>query len=164
MSIELRFMSHELLGLWIQRVSREYEQSRLKAGDPTDVARDKARASMETSFPNGVPAPGHLVYDVITNEPDTSAKVVGYLWIAPTRESSTDWWVFDIEIDEPHRSNGFGRAAMQLAEKAAADHGAATIGLNVFGYNTTARKLYESLGYQTTSVQMRKSVQVTSTA
>ena len=32
--------------------------------------------------------------------------------------------------------------------------------LNVFGFNTTARGLYESLGYETTAVQMRKELRV----
>jgi ribosomal protein S18 acetylase RimI-like enzyme len=66
--------------------------------------------------------------------------------------------MFDIAVDENRRGAGFGRAAMQLAEKAAAEHGAVTLGLNVFGYNTTARGLYDSLGYETTAVQMRKTI------
>ncbi|MDN3905792.1 GNAT family N-acetyltransferase [Arthrobacter sp. YD2] len=74
------------------------------------------------------------------------------------RSSSDAWWVSDIEIHEDHRGKGYGRAAMQLAEVAAAEQGAATLGLNVFGYNTVARDLYESLGYETVSMQMRKPV------
>jgi ribosomal protein S18 acetylase RimI-like enzyme len=45
---------------------------------------------------------------------------------------------------------------MLLAEEQAHGAGATEIGLNVFGYNAVARGLYESLGYETTSLQMRK--------
>lgn len=158
MSIELSAMPTDRLGSWIVFSRSAYEQSRRKAGDSAEVAAEKARNSFETSFPGGAPAPGHLVYDIVTTETDSAAEVVGFLWIAPLAEGSDDWWVNDIAVDERHRGAGYGRAAMQLAEKAAAEHGAATLGLNVFGYNTVARGLYDSLGYETTAVQMRKTV------
>jgi len=95
---------------------------------------------------------------VVAFTSEAPAEVVGFLWIAPQSEGSDAWWVFDIAVEENHRGAGYGRAAMQLAEKAAAEHGASTLGLNVFGYNTVARGLYDSLGYETTAVQMRKAV------
>ena len=158
MSVELRFMPEDRLRTWMITSSTDYEQARLMAGDSAEVAAEKARTSFESSFPGGQPAPGHLVYDIVVTEPETAAAVVGYLWIAPFTAGSDAWWVFDIAVDEQHRGAGFGRAAMQLAEKAAAEHGAATLGLNVFGYNTVARGLYDSLGYETTALQMRKTV------
>ena len=45
---------------------------------------------------------------------------------------------------------------MALAEEAARAAGATALGLNVHGHNTVARNLYESMGYQTTALQMRK--------
>ena len=36
------------------------------------------------------------------------------------------------------------------------EHGAVTLGLNVFGFNSIARSLYRSLGYEESAVQMRK--------
>lgn len=74
------------------------------------------------------------------------------------RSAADAWWVSDIEIHEEHRGKGYGRAAMQLAEVGAAEQGAATLGLNVSGYNGVARGLYESLAYETVSTQMRKPV------
>lgn len=53
---------------------------------------------------------------------------------------------------------GFGRRGMQLAEDYARSHGATTLGLSVFGFNHAARGLYESLGYEVTSVKMRKAL------
>ena len=158
MDVSLRTMPTGDLGPWIERTTGEYERSRLAAGESAEVAAAKARESREQSFPGGQPAPGHLVHDVVVPGVGGTPVVVGHLWIAPSAPGSADWWVFDVEIAEEHRGEGYGRAAMQLAETAAAAHGARTLGLNVFGYNAVARRLYESLGYETTAVQMRKPV------
>jgi len=64
--------------------------------------------------------------------------------------------VMDIEIREEFRRRGYGRATMLLAEEAARNHGATYLGLNVFGHNPNARALYESLGYESQSIRMRK--------
>jgi ribosomal protein S18 acetylase RimI-like enzyme len=45
---------------------------------------------------------------------------------------------------------------MVLGEEYARAQGAHTLGLSVFGFNTSARGLYESLGYKTTSIKMLK--------
>jgi ribosomal protein S18 acetylase RimI-like enzyme len=82
---------------------------------------------------------------------------VGIVWIGPRMGAPPDrYWVFDVEILPEHRGRGLGRQAMLLAEEAARSLGATELGLNVFGQNAVARSLYESLGYQTTAVQMRK--------
>jgi ribosomal protein S18 acetylase RimI-like enzyme len=67
-------------------------------------------------------------------------------------------FVFDIEIDAEHRGRGLGRAAMLAAERVVADAGRSVIGLNVFGPNRRARRLYESLGYRTESMQLAKDI------
>ncbi len=61
-------------------------------------------------------------------------------------------------IDEEFRGRGYGRQAMLLAEELARTNGASTMRLNVFGHNNVARRLYWSLGYQETSVHMRKAL------
>ena len=182
MTTALRLMPDYRLGPWIARSQAEYERSRLASGEAAEIAAEAARASFERNFPGGRPAPGHLVHDVVATASgedgdgdgdgagaeagaeagagagEDGGTVVGVLWIGPFAGGSDAWWVWDVEIDEQHRGAGHGRAAMQLAEEEAARHGAATLGLNVFGYNTAARALYESLGYETTAVQMRKPV------
>jgi ribosomal protein S18 acetylase RimI-like enzyme len=174
MTTVLRLMPDDRLGPWIARSQAEYERSRLASGEPAEIAAEAARASFERNFPGGRPAPGHLVHDVVVTASgddgdgagaeagagagEDGGTVVGVLWIGPFAEGSDAWWVWDVEIDEQHRGGGHGRAAMQLAEEEAARHGAATLGLNVFGYDTAARALYESLGYETTALQMRKPV------
>ena len=144
-------MPQDRLGSWLDTTMDEYVESRVLAGDTRERAEQNRRESLEKWFPDGSPATGHLVWDVV----DAEDTVVGYLWIGPFAPDSPEWWVFNVEIDEPHRRRGHARRALELAQDAARAAGAASIGLNVFGYNTGARALYEELGYETTAVQMR---------
>jgi ribosomal protein S18 acetylase RimI-like enzyme len=65
-------------------------------------------------------------------------------------------WVYDVEIAEGFRGRGYGRAAMLLAEDEARARGMTSLGLNVHGQNRVARSLYEDIGYQLTTLQMKK--------
>ncbi len=71
------------------------------------------------------------------------------------RPNGTSAWVFDIRVDDAQRGKGLGRALMEAMHAAARDLGATSVGLNVFGHNTAAVRLYESLGYRVTAQQMR---------
>jgi ribosomal protein S18 acetylase RimI-like enzyme len=129
-----------------------YIEDRITAGEDPDEARRMAGQQIEGLFPGGRPAPGQLVFTIVDD-----GAVVGSLWIGPhTPQKGQAFWVWNIEIAEAHRGRGLGRGAMLLAEEVARDHGATELGLNVFGPNRVARHLYESLGYETTAVQMRK--------
>lgn len=79
------------------------------------------------------------------------------MWVGPANEGAgVDWWIWDVFVDEAHRGRGVAAAAIGLAEDHARGLGVESMGLNVFGYNATARELYERLGYSTFAVQMRK--------
>ncbi|MFW8746016.1 GNAT family N-acetyltransferase, partial [Mesorhizobium japonicum] len=82
----------------------------------------------------------------------------GVLWVGPNPDGVGPAWVFDIEVEEARRGEGWGRALMLEAERIARADGHAELGLNVFGSNAVARGLYESLGYQPTAIQMRKTL------
>ena len=84
--------------------------------------------------------------------------MIGTAWLAVDAPDKHGAWVYDIEIVPERRGEGHGRALLRALEKLAAQHGAATIGLNVFGDNEIARSLYESCNYQTISLHMRKAL------
>jgi ribosomal protein S18 acetylase RimI-like enzyme len=56
-------------------------------------------------------------------------------------------FVYGVEVRPEARGKGYGRAAMLVGEEAARAAGDGYIGLNVFGHNDVAIRLYESLGY-----------------
>lgn len=138
---------------WLQRSRAGYIEERLAAGDTLDEAEAHAKASLATTFPEGRPSPGQMAGRVFRD-----GEPVGELWIGPVGEDPRRWWVWDVVIDDTRRRRGYGRKTMMLAEELAAAHGATSIGLNVFAHNAIARRLYQSLGYQDVSIQMRKSL------
>jgi ribosomal protein S18 acetylase RimI-like enzyme len=146
-------MNDDEVATFVAGAMSGYIEQRIASGENPDEARRIAGLQTKEHFPDGRPAPGQLLYRVLDDE----ASAVGSLWIGPrTPENAEAYWVWDVEIDEAARGNGFGRAAMVLAEEAARAEGATELGLNVFGHNTVARSLYESMGYQTAAVNMRK--------
>lgn len=152
MPLTLEPMAASRLRPWFESGQESYVADLIRSGKTPDQAREKSAQSFEEYFPGGVPAPRHLVFDVVHD-----GERVGYVWIGPQANGGPDdWWLWDIEIDGPHRGQGFGRAALVLAEAEVAGRGATTLGLNVFGFNTAARSLYESMGYGTVAVQMAK--------
>jgi ribosomal protein S18 acetylase RimI-like enzyme len=132
-----------------------YVEELVEAGMDRDAARAKAQADHDHAFPGGVPAEGHHVFAL-----HEDGRVVGRLWLGPAEgDGPGAWWVFDIEVVEAERGRGLGRTLMQLAEVEVGDRGGTSLGLNVFGANHAARSLYESLGYQPTSIRMRKPIE-----
>ena len=124
-----------------------------RSGSRAADAQRVADTGMAESFPQGRPRPGHAVLDVVDAGESRWATCGSAL---PTVTTLHAWWVWDVVVDQGRRGQGLGRAAMVLAEDYATSHGARTLGLSVFGFNVAARRLYESLGYDTTSVKMSK--------
>ena len=151
MGTALRPMPDRARAEWRANAEAHYRAERIAAGDSPEVA-DRRVAQSAEYFPDGRPAEGHVVFQVVDGD-----EVVGALWIGLLDPSEpSHWWVYDIEIDEPHRGKGHGRAAMRLAEEEARARGGVRLGLNVFGPNTVARSLYDSLGYRVAATNMTK--------
>ncbi len=124
------------------------------------LSPDDARILSETSFqkllPQGVETPEHflfLVYDAMKDEE------VATLWLAlrGQREPRV-MWVYDILVNESQRGQGYGEATMRAAEDFSRSKGCPAIELHVFGHNPVARKLYEKIGFEPTSIVMRKKI------
>ena len=138
------------------RMTKEYAADHVAAGDwRADEAEARAEQETDALLPHGVATPGMLLLVAETPEGD----YLGFVWLAIERQpGSGGGWIYDIEISPEHRGEGFGRALLAAAELEAANHGADSIGLNVFGANLVARSLYESSGYDVTAMQMSKSL------
>ncbi|PPF23643.1 GNAT family N-acetyltransferase [Rathayibacter rathayi] len=152
MTVSLVPMSSSALASWMRVQRSAYIEDRMRAGDDEAAATRNADASYERYFPDGSPAARHDVLVVVEE-----GRAVGSLWLGP-HPSGLDgvWYVWDVQIDAAQRGRGLGRAAMLLAEAHVRARGGSALALNVFGFNTPARALYESLGYETTALQMRK--------
>lgn len=122
---------------------------------PAEAAEQKARRDHERALPSGRDTPGQLIFRVVAD-----GQPVGWLWLAiPGPPENPDMaWVYVVEVDEAFRGRGYGREAMLLAEAQARSLGSRSLGLNVHGSNTAARSLYESLGYEVVTQQLKKTL------
>ena len=65
-------------------------------------------------------------------------------------------YVYNVEIEEHARRRGFASAAFLELERVVRERGVHHLSLHVFGHNHGARRLYESLGFEPTSLTLRK--------
>jgi ribosomal protein S18 acetylase RimI-like enzyme len=152
--VNLELKTPEELASWTPGKKEQYIAERIKAGESPDVARRMSESQFAQLFPEGVPAEGQYVMNVVTEE-----TTVGTLWMGrPFSGEGDTWFVFDIEISKDSRGRGFGRAAMEAAEEWTRERGGTRVALNVFGPNLTARSLYDSLGYEVLATSMFKDI------
>ncbi|MCV7178926.1 GNAT family N-acetyltransferase [Mycolicibacterium sphagni] len=151
MNVSLTAATHADVTDYLVDARESYCANLVAAGVPSSVATRTADETFSQSFPGDQPAAGHQVFRV-----EHGGEKAGVLWIGPQPTEPQRWWVFDIVISSALRGQGLGRRAMLLAENEARAQGAVELGLNVFGHNTVAVALYQSLGYEMTSMRMRK--------
>ena len=101
-------------------------------------------------MPNGVLSPGQFAFEVLDD--DTH---IGNVWLA---QNGSEWFIYDIDIEEKFRGEGLGRATMRAIEDYVRSQSGTEIGLSVFGFNTVAQNLYLSEGYTTSRLSMSKSL------
>ena len=152
MAVSLRPMPGPAVPEFLAAARADYIADRVASGEDPAVAERIAEEQVAALFPDGLPGPGQHLYRV-----EEDGEPVGSLWIGRVSpEQPATWWVWDIGINEGDRGRGLGRATMLLAEREARSHGANELGLNVFGRNSVALHLYETLGYNTVAVRMSK--------
>lgn len=107
-------------------------------------AEARAAESVAASLPDGPRTPGHLLRTAL----GADGRVIGWIWTAmPGHAVPSMAWICDIVVDEPYRRHGYGAAVLTAAEVELAELGVGRVGLNVYGDNDTARRLYERQGY-----------------
>jgi GNAT superfamily N-acetyltransferase len=148
-------MREEEFGPWLERVTQEYAQDTARNKEISDAsALEESKQSIVRVLPQGFATPAH---EFEVAEDAGNGQRIGSLWYAREPRGEREViWVYELFVEEPHRGRGFGRRLMELLEERARSTGIGRIGLNVFGDNTTARTLYESLGYQESARQMHK--------
>lgn len=148
---EVRPMGEAEYPAWLEHERAGYIRDWLERGVPEEAARAKADAEYPTLLPDGPATPGALLRVLAHHGTD-----VGTIWVSLRPGESPDAYVFSVLVAEEHRGHGHGRTLMLAAERDALAAGARAIGLHVFGGNTPALRLYESLGYRPTQYHLYK--------
>jgi ribosomal protein S18 acetylase RimI-like enzyme len=146
-------MTAQEFAVFRERAVAGYAEQQVRAGEwPAGRAEQLAAEQTDSLLAKGVETPNVLLVSAETQE----GVVVGRAWLALAETVREGAWLYDIEIEPSHRGRGYGRALLAALEELALSHGASEIGLNVFAENSAARGLYESSGYEATSLHMRK--------
>lgn len=155
MSPTIRAMTETEFEHMRSTIVTHYAAENVRAGRWTaDVADAQSAAQLAELLPSGFASPGH----VFLVAEDGDGALAGHVWVEVTdpKGERPGAWIFDIGVVPEHRGRGYSRALLTAAEAAAAEAGAPSIGLNVFGHNTVAVRLYETSGYAVATQQMRK--------
>src|SRR3712207_3441389 len=142
----VRVMTDDEFAAWQDVLARAYADDQVQAGNwAPDEALDRARESNATLLPRGRDTDGMLFLTGLALD----GEPVGRIWLGlqHPRGTADCAYLYDIEVDEPHRGRGYGRALLAAAEEAARSRGVSALELNVFGGNTAAIALYASAGY-----------------
>src|SRR5438067_9736538 len=117
------------------------------------MSADTARARAVVEIDGHRPAT-HSVFVI-----EVDGQPVGHLWLVERRDAfEPTLSVYDIDVDEPYRRRGYGKAAMVFAEEEARRRGLTRIALRVGARNDVARDLYRSLGFEENEVAMSKPI------
>lgn len=151
--LQIRPMTAAEFADYRERTISDYAAEHVRAGNwSPSQAEQLAAQQTDELLPHGVETPGMLLLIAET----AGEGVIGIVWIELQHRQTTGAWIYDIVIVPEQRGRGYGRALLRAAEREVEKHGVKSIALNVFGGNTAARHLYESSGYEVTSLFMRK--------
>lgn len=149
--MELRPMTQPEFERYVARTRLAFAAEKVRVGITEDDAARQVEAQIAALLPQGLGSPGQLIFTAVADGVE-----VGMLWIGLPGKGNPIPWVWEIWIDDAHRGKGYGRAIMLAGERELAARGFHELGLNVFGHNSVAIKLYASLGYEVTSQNMAK--------
>lgn len=155
MPVVLRSMTAEEYAAYYDCSIRGFAEQMVEMGGQQDAeaAWAESERQMLMLMPDGLGTEGqHLLVA------ESEGERVGMVWVGARQDRADLWWVWDLEIDEGFRGRGHGRAAMLAAEAYVKERGVDRLGLNVFGGNAAAIRLYDDLGYGVDAQQMSKRI------
>ena len=123
---------------------------------PVEGALQRSLAEFDELLPEGLSTAENFLLEIV--EP-TGELVVGYLWFANAdRGGQRVAFVYDIQILEPHRRQGYARQALVELEEIVKKMGLPRISLHVSGANPSAQALYEEIGFKIMGISMSKPI------
>lgn len=153
--LHLRPMTDAEFEAYLRRSISGYAASHVAAGDwAAEEAEERAAADTAKLLPAGRETEDMLFYMAEAGD----GEVVGWVWLClkSPRGDRGFAWIYDIEVVADHRGKGYGRALLAAAEAELRVRDVPAVGLNVFGPNKVAQRLYATSGYELMSQQLRK--------
>ena len=115
-----------------------------------DVALLRSQAEFRELFGEpGTVKPGHFFYGIFDG-----ANEIGHVHFSRSPQDDKAAFIWGFYLEAAMRGRGLGRRALLTAQEKLRSLGIGKIGLNVFSDNTPAVRLYESLGYRPTQMNL----------
>jgi RimJ/RimL family protein N-acetyltransferase len=156
----LRKMSEASFAEYAKYSSPNYARDKVESGEwNEETALDRARQLFDEMLPQGMDTPDNYFYEIVDEWDD---KIIGMLWFTVREHAEQKAaYVVDIVIDDEHQRKGHASRAFRALEEKVLSLGLTGIGLNVFGNNVNARRLYDRLGYEPVNIFMFKRLEET---
>lgn len=140
------FVSQSVAG-YAQDLERTY-------GVRADLALESATEDFNATLPDGLETEDHHFFRLCSLD----GLDVGIAWIGIQREEPmpAKLFIYDLEIHQAFRRQGWGRRALTTLEQWAVKRGVSRMELNVFAHNEAAQALYRGMGMQTCEMTMGK--------
>jgi ribosomal protein S18 acetylase RimI-like enzyme len=117
-------------------------------------AAAEAERDIANQLPRGPGTRGQLLRKALVDGTE-----VGWIWVSlPGTAVPEQAWISDVEVDPEFRSRGYAAAIIAAAEAELTALGVSRLGLNVFGDNDTAGRLYRRLGFEVTAQQYSRAL------
>jgi ribosomal protein S18 acetylase RimI-like enzyme len=154
MELRLEPMAEEQFEVFHERAETGFAAHLIESGAAASQAEAAAFSAESHAqlLPDGLASPGQFLWTGYDGDDE-----VGLIWIQiEARSDGPHAFIYLVEVREDRRRQGYGRAIMVAAEQICRERGVVSLGLNVFGFNVGARRLYEQLGFETTGTGMVK--------
>jgi ribosomal protein S18 acetylase RimI-like enzyme len=151
-TVDLRPMTASEYGVWRKAAVESYTQSFVDSAIMTpDKALERAKKDLADLLPDDLATPRHHLWTAWDG-----SEADGILWVFVNDDTGNKQaFIYDIEVLESQRRRGFGRAIIETLVEWARDEHLESVRLNVFGHNSGAIALYEQLGFEVMSQQMK---------
>ena len=151
--VQLVPMQEEDFEPYLERDIKEYAESHVRNGNwKKEEALVRSREEHQQLLPDGLQSKDQYLFSIFD---ETSGQKLGMLWV---NISNNQAFIYDFRIDEGERGKGYGKQALVALDEKLKSMNVESVGLHVFGDNTTAQELYKKMGYQITGIQMKKAL------
>jgi ribosomal protein S18 acetylase RimI-like enzyme len=153
--VTLRPMTSSEFEAYIPGLRESYARERAQnLRDSLESQLVEADKQISELLPQGAETPNHFLWHVMAEEEGNSIPV-GVLWVFLDREAQKAF-IYDIQIDPPYQGKGYGGDTLACLENELRPYSVRQIGLNVFGDNARAFRLYQKAGYYIVATHMQK--------